>query len=112
MTSSSDRFKLDRTAFDVTTREEAEEADRRFWQNKTPLQRLQAVEMNRQIVYGYDPATVRLPRVIELTERKRGLIPADWRIRGRTAWSRSGFRHRDSDLYFGSQLFRLLQESN
>jgi hypothetical protein len=39
--------------------------------NKTPCERLQAVELMRQIVYGYDPSTTRLQRVLEVAQLKR-----------------------------------------
>lgn len=41
-----------------------------YWQSKTPMERLEALELMRQIHYGYDPATERLQRVIEIVERK------------------------------------------
>ena len=33
---------------------------------------LQALELMRQIVYGYDPATARLQRVLEIAQRETG----------------------------------------
>ena len=40
-----------------------------YWLSKTPQERLQALELMRQIVYGYDPATTRLQRVFEVAQR-------------------------------------------
>ena len=49
--------------------EQAEAKDREYWLSKTPLERLAACELLRQITYGYDPATARLPRSFEILER-------------------------------------------
>jgi hypothetical protein len=61
-------FVLDRAAFSVISLQEQEAEERRYWRNKTPHERLQAVEAMRQIVYGYDPASTRLQRVFEFVE--------------------------------------------
>lgn len=47
---------------------EDEGDDRAFWRNKTPIERLEAVELMRQSAYGYDPDTTRLHRVLEIAE--------------------------------------------
>jgi len=61
--------RLDRTAFSVVSIDEAQEASRAYWRDKTPYERLEALEITRQMLYGYDPATLRLQRVFELVER-------------------------------------------
>ena len=48
---------------------EAEAEDRAYWLQKTPTERLAALELLRQMNYGYDPATARLPRSFEILER-------------------------------------------
>ncbi len=45
-----------------------ESDEKAFWLSKTPLDRLEAVELLRQIAYGYDPTTTRLQRVLEVAE--------------------------------------------
>jgi hypothetical protein len=46
-----------------------EESDEKtFWLSKTPLERLEAVELYREIAFGYDPFTTRLQRVLESAE--------------------------------------------
>jgi len=60
---------IDRTAFSVVTLEEADNDEVEFWLSKTPYERLDALETLRLIFYGYDPATTRLQRVLEITER-------------------------------------------
>ncbi|NIT61586.1 MAG: hypothetical protein GWN00_36910 [Aliifodinibius sp.] len=44
--------------------------EKEFWLNKSPLERLQALELIRQIIYGYDPSTTRLQRVLSITKLK------------------------------------------
>jgi hypothetical protein len=61
-------FRMDKTAVSVLSHEEAAEDDRRFWLSKTPAERLEALELLRQIHYGYDPATLRLQRVLTVVE--------------------------------------------
>jgi len=46
--------RVDRTAFSVTTFEEAAKANREYWRSRTPDERLAALELSRQIAYGYD----------------------------------------------------------
>jgi hypothetical protein len=62
--------KIDRKAFSVGSVLEPSD-EKAYWLSKTPQERLQAAELMRQIVYGYDPATTRLQRVLEITQRPR-----------------------------------------
>ena len=62
---------LDRAAFSVVSLDEADD-DMQYWLSKTPAERLEAVEINRRMVYGYDQATSRLQRVLEIAELERG----------------------------------------
>jgi hypothetical protein len=43
--------------------------DKSYWFSKSPYERLEAVELMRQIIYGYNPSTTRLQRVFEAAER-------------------------------------------
>jgi len=45
--------------------------DRQYWLSKTPAERFEALELLRQMTYGYDPATARLQRVLEVVKRPR-----------------------------------------
>ena len=61
--------KLDRTALSIVSSfEEADQQDREYWFSRTPLERLQHMELLRRINYGAD-ATARLQRVLEIVER-------------------------------------------
>ena len=62
--------RLDRTKFSVIRLEDKDREDREYWLSKTPYERLVAVETIRQMLYGYDPATARLQRVLEVVKRK------------------------------------------
>lgn len=59
---------MDKTAFSVITLT-GKTNDREYWLSKTPQERMQALELMRQINYGYDPTTARLQRVLEIVER-------------------------------------------
>ena len=61
---------MDKTTFSVTTLSEKSN-DKEYWLSKTPQERLQALEMMRQINYGYDPTTARMEKVLEIVQ----LIP-------------------------------------
>lgn len=61
--------RLDRSAFSVSTFAEAEHDTRQYWHERTPEERLLALEQMRQVVYGYDPATTRLQRVLTVVQR-------------------------------------------
>ena len=63
-------YKMDKTAFSVTTLFE-KSGDKEYWLSKTPQERLEALELMRQINYGYDPTTARLQRVLEVVKLSR-----------------------------------------
>ena len=63
-----DQARVDRRAFAVTSFAEAERADRAYWRSRTPDERLEALELCRQIAYGYDPTTRGLSRLFEVAE--------------------------------------------
>jgi len=59
--------RLDRSVFEVGSLDD-EDPDKAYWQTKSPQERMEALELLRQIIYGYDPATTRLQRVLEVAE--------------------------------------------
>ena len=61
--------KLDKRVFLVASLED-ESDEKAFWLARTPDERLQALESMRQSIYGYDPATTRLQRILTITERE------------------------------------------
>lgn len=67
--SSLQAIRMDKTAFSVVSLSDADAADKAYWASQTPTARLQALELMRQVAYGYDPAVIRLERVLEVVER-------------------------------------------
>ena len=64
-----DTFRVNKGTLSVLSSfEEADEADKAYWHSKTPQERLEALELMRQINYGYNPTTERLQRVLEIAE--------------------------------------------
>lgn len=61
--------RVDRRAFSIVSLDEQEDDEKRYWRSKTPHERLEAIELTRQLLYGYDPATTRLQRVFEVAQR-------------------------------------------
>jgi hypothetical protein len=59
--------KLDRSAYEISSLDD-DTNERNFWRQKSPAERMEALELMRQIIYGYDPATTRLQRVLEIVE--------------------------------------------
>jgi hypothetical protein len=60
--------KINKKAFSVSSLSD-ESDDKLYWISKTPIERLIATELMRQINYGYDPTTTRLQRVLKIIER-------------------------------------------
>jgi hypothetical protein len=59
--------KLDKKTITISSlHEEGDEIV--YWYSKTPQERIEAIEVMRQIIYGYDPTSTRLERVFEITE--------------------------------------------
>jgi hypothetical protein len=65
-----DTVRMDRTAFQAMTFEEPERADREYWWSRPPEEHWNMTELLRQIAYGYDRATFRIPRPINVLERE------------------------------------------
>lgn len=59
--------KLDKTAFSVCDLDD-QGTDLAYWLTRTPQERLAAVEFLRQMMYGYDPTTARMERVLEVDD--------------------------------------------
>jgi hypothetical protein len=62
-----DAARLDRSVFQITALDDDGD-EREYWRARSPAERMEALELMRQIVYGYDPATTRLQRVLEIAE--------------------------------------------
>jgi hypothetical protein len=60
-----DEVRMDRTQISVVTTDTPSDA-KAYWQTKTMQERLAALEFIRQVIYGYDPDTARVQRVLEV----------------------------------------------
>ena len=56
--------RVDRTVLTVTGLDENDEDA--YWWSRTPLERLEAIETNRRIVYGYFATSCKLQKVLEV----------------------------------------------
>lgn len=63
-------FSVDKTAFSVASLED-EPDEKAYWRSKTPHERLQAIELMRQVIYGYKPATTRFQGFFEVVELEK-----------------------------------------
>jgi hypothetical protein len=61
-------LKVDKTTMVISSLDDPTD-ETIYWSTKTPSERLAALEVMRQIIYGYDPTTTRLQRVLTITER-------------------------------------------
>ena len=61
------KYQLNKTIFSIDSLN-SKKSDKEYWFSKTPLERLEFVEYLRQINYGYDQATSRLQRFLEVAE--------------------------------------------
>ena len=62
-----DQAQLDRSAFEVGSLD-GEDSDKAYWHAKSPQERMEALELLRQMIYGYDPATTRIQMVLEVID--------------------------------------------
>ncbi len=62
--------RLDKRKLSVSSLDETEE-EKTFWLSKGAQARIEAVELNRRMVYGHDRVTSRLQRFLETSELSR-----------------------------------------
>jgi hypothetical protein len=60
--------RLDKTQLTISSLDDYEEEEKRYWLSCDPITRLRAIEINRRMVYGTDRTTARLQRVLEVAE--------------------------------------------
>ncbi len=59
--------RLNKNVISVTSLSDIEE-EKKFWLSKSALERLEAVELNRRLIYGENRITSRLQRLLETSE--------------------------------------------
>jgi hypothetical protein len=64
-----DTIRLDKTAFSVISVADADADVKAYWKGQSTRARLEALELMRQVMYGYDPITDRVERVFEVIKR-------------------------------------------
>lgn len=64
----SERFKVDKTQLSVCKLQDQGD-ETQYWKEKTPAERLEAIELIRQLQYGYDSDSERLHRFFEVVKR-------------------------------------------
>ena len=64
-----DAIRMDKTAFSVIPLDQADAEDKAYWREQSPQARLEALELMRQVMYGYDPISDRIERVLEVVKR-------------------------------------------
>jgi hypothetical protein len=63
-------MKLDRTQLMIEELHgRAESSDQAYWKDRTPLDRLRAVQIDRQVAYGRASTSRRLQRILEVADR-------------------------------------------
>lgn len=60
---------MDKTALTVASLHGPSD-ENEYWHQQTPEARLAALELMRQVMYGYDPSTERLQRLLTITQRE------------------------------------------
>ena len=63
-----DTLRLRRDVFSVGTLADDEMEQQLYWKDRSADERLEAVELMRQMIYDYNPLTDRLQRVLTVTE--------------------------------------------
>ncbi len=63
--------RMDKAIFSVAALTD-ESDEKAYWREQPPVARLHALELMRQVMYGYDPTTARLQRVLTVVERSSG----------------------------------------
>ena len=59
--------RLNKKIVKVTSLDDIED-EKNFWKTKTPLERIEAIEINRRMIYGEDRVTSRLQRFFETAQ--------------------------------------------
>jgi len=58
---------LDKRVVKITSLDDIEE-EKKYWISRTPVERIEAIEINRRMIYGEDRVASRLQRFFEIAE--------------------------------------------
>jgi len=60
---------MDKRSLEITSIHDKD--GRNYWAKKSYLERIEALEELRRIIFGYDPSTERLQRTLRITQLKK-----------------------------------------
>ena len=60
---------IQRNAFEIVDLKDADDSD--YWHDRSPIERVEAIEFMRKAMYGNDRVSQRLQRVLTVVELKR-----------------------------------------
>ena len=60
--------KINRNAFEIVDLHEAD--DLNYWRDRSPVERIEAIEFMRKVMFGHDRVSERLQRVLTVAELK------------------------------------------
>jgi CMP-2-keto-3-deoxyoctulosonic acid synthetase len=60
---------MDKKALKITSIHDSDVHE--YWRKKSYIERIEALEQLRRIIFGYDPSTTRLQRTITVTKLKK-----------------------------------------
>lgn len=60
---------MNKNIFQITSIHDRDDGG--YWKQKSYEERLEALELLRRIIFGYDPSTTRLQRTITITQLKK-----------------------------------------
>lgn len=63
------RQKINKTVFEVAGLHDSNDSS--FWLQKTPFERIEAIEFMRKVMFGSDRVSERLQRVLTIVELKK-----------------------------------------
>ncbi len=67
--------KIQRNVFEVVNLNEADDSD--YWRGRNAIERIEAIEFMRKVMFGYDRVSERLQRVLTVAELKVNFISKD-----------------------------------
>ena len=62
--------KIQRNVFEIVDLKDADDSD--YWHDRSPIERVEAIEFMRKVMFGNDRVSQRLQRVLAVVELKRG----------------------------------------
>ena len=61
--------KIQKTSFEIVDLHNADDSD--YWRERSPIERIEAIEFMRKVMFGHDRVSERLQRVLAVAELKK-----------------------------------------